>query len=174
MLDGQVLGASQVEYKPFGKPPPKRELRRCATRLLRGRTTSRVVRRSATGVVYRPAPGNFNSWYTSSTTRTSCALSLADLPLTNLATSTRENCLSRRATCPALKPRQAAEPPQSPGSLLYVLYVLYGSTPSRGTSTLPRVLAICTICAILFCTRFKMYYMCYTMHIWYMLEMLCV
>ena len=34
--------------------------------------------------------------------------------------------------CPALKPRQAAEPPLSPGSMLYVLYVLYGSyTPSR-------------------------------------------
>ena len=28
MLDGQVLGASQVEYKPFGKPPLKREPRR--------------------------------------------------------------------------------------------------------------------------------------------------
>ena len=70
---------------------------------------------------------------------------------------------------------EAALNPQSPGSLLYVLYVLYGSyTPSRGTSTLPQLLAICTICAILFCTRFKMYYMCYTMHIWYMLEMLCV
>ena len=26
MLDGRVLGASQVEYKPFGKPPLKREL----------------------------------------------------------------------------------------------------------------------------------------------------
>ena len=25
MLDGRVLGASQVEYKPFGKPPRKRE-----------------------------------------------------------------------------------------------------------------------------------------------------
>ena len=25
MLDGRVLGASQVEYKPFGKPPVKRE-----------------------------------------------------------------------------------------------------------------------------------------------------
>ena len=25
MLDGRVLGASQVEYKPFGKPPLKRE-----------------------------------------------------------------------------------------------------------------------------------------------------
>ena len=30
-----------------------------------------------------------------------------------------------RATCPALKPRQAAEHPLSPSSLLYVLYVLY-------------------------------------------------
>ena len=25
MLDGRALGASQVEYKPFGKPPLKRE-----------------------------------------------------------------------------------------------------------------------------------------------------
>ena len=46
--------------------------------------------------------------------------------------------------------RQAAEPPLSPSSILYVLYVLYS------------------------CTRFKIYYMCYTMHVWYMLEMLCV
>ena len=29
MLDGRVLEASQVEYKPFGKPPLQRELRRC-------------------------------------------------------------------------------------------------------------------------------------------------
>ena len=27
MLDGRVLEASQVEYKPFGKPPLKREVR---------------------------------------------------------------------------------------------------------------------------------------------------
>ena len=26
MLDGRVLEASQVEYKPFGKPPLKREM----------------------------------------------------------------------------------------------------------------------------------------------------
>ena len=37
----------------------------------------------------------------------------------------RHRSLPGRATCPALKPRQAAEPPQSPGSLLYVLHVLY-------------------------------------------------
>ena len=44
--------------------------------------------------------------------------------------------------------RQAAEPPQSPGSLLYVLYVLYGSyTPSR-TPTVSGLLPICAICAI--------------------------
>ena len=28
MLDGRVLGASQVEYKPFEKPPLKRERRK--------------------------------------------------------------------------------------------------------------------------------------------------
>ena len=27
MLDGRVLEAFQVEYKPFGKPPLKREVR---------------------------------------------------------------------------------------------------------------------------------------------------
>ena len=44
---------------------------------------------------------------------------------------------------------QAAEPSQSPGSLLHVLYVLYGShKANRRTSTLPRVLAIRAICAI--------------------------
>ena len=26
MLDGRVLEASQVEYKPFGKPPLQREI----------------------------------------------------------------------------------------------------------------------------------------------------
>ena len=29
MLDGRVLGASQVEYKPFGNPPLKRERQAC-------------------------------------------------------------------------------------------------------------------------------------------------
>ena len=34
MLDGRVLEASQVEYKPFGKPPLQREgLYFAATRL---------------------------------------------------------------------------------------------------------------------------------------------
>ena len=28
MLDGRVLGASQVEYKPFGKPPLKKKVER--------------------------------------------------------------------------------------------------------------------------------------------------
>ena len=28
MLDGRVLEASQVEYKPFGKPPLQREHKR--------------------------------------------------------------------------------------------------------------------------------------------------
>ena len=37
----------------------------------------------------------------------------------------RQRSLPGRATCPALKPRQAAEPPLFPGFLLYVLYVLY-------------------------------------------------
>ena len=73
------------------------------------------------------------------------------------------------ATCPALKPRQAAEPPLSPesllyvlyvlyltrqaaalspGSLLYVLYVLYLTRQAAEPPLSPEVLAICTICAI--------------------------
>ena len=51
--------------------------------------------------------------------------------------------LPLKRECPALKPRQAAEPPLSPGSLLYVLYVLYLTR-----HTLPRLVAICAICAI--------------------------
>ena len=33
MLDGRVLGASQVEYKQFGKPPLKREVLRLRSRV---------------------------------------------------------------------------------------------------------------------------------------------
>ena len=40
MLDGQVLGASQVEYKPFGKPPLKREVLCSVFALLRGAVCS--------------------------------------------------------------------------------------------------------------------------------------
>ena len=40
MLDGRALGASQVEYKPFGKPPLKRE---AWTRELQLRPRSRTV-----------------------------------------------------------------------------------------------------------------------------------
>ena len=69
MLDGRVLGASQVEYKPFGKPPLKREIQH----------------------TWPAAPP---AW---------------------------QRSLPGRATCPALKPRQAAEPSLSPGSLLYAL-----------------------------------------------------
>ena len=50
-------------------------------------------------------------------------------------------------------PRQAAEPPLSPGSLLYVLYVLYltrqaAEHPLSPGSCYMWVLAICAICAI--------------------------
>ena len=37
MLDGQVLGAFQVEYKPFGKPPLKREPDHCGKAARAGR-----------------------------------------------------------------------------------------------------------------------------------------
>ena len=40
MLDGQVLGASQVEYKPFKKPPLKREVLCSVFALLRGAVCS--------------------------------------------------------------------------------------------------------------------------------------
>ena len=41
MLDGRVLEASQVEYKPFGKPPLQREGGRLGKKfqLLHGTTT---------------------------------------------------------------------------------------------------------------------------------------
>ena len=53
MLDGRVLGASQVEYKPFGKPPLKRE--GCRRRQGRGRGL-RVLQRTA-GAAYGLARG---------------------------------------------------------------------------------------------------------------------
>ena len=84
MLDGRVLGASQVEYKPFGKLPLKREIQ--------------------------------HKWHQFNTSAT-CA-TCVHIPVAPLA---RHRSLPGRATCPALKPRQAAEPPLSPGSLLHAL-----------------------------------------------------
>ena len=106
MLDGRMLGASQVEYKPF---PLKKEIQ--------------------------------HKWHQFNTSAT-CA-TCVHIPA---APPAWQRSLPGRATCPALKPRQAAEPPLSPGSLLYVLYVLY---LTRQAAEYPlRALAICAICAI--------------------------
>ena len=86
MLDGRVLGASQVKYKPFGKLPLKRELQHKWHQFNTSATCATCVHIPAAPAWHRSLPG--------------------------------------RATCPALKLRQA-EHPLSPGSLLYVLYVLY-------------------------------------------------
>ena len=72
MLDGRVLGASQVEYKPFGKPSLKREV-----------ASSKALQHKC---------------------------HLCSIPG---APPARQRSLPGRATCPALKPRQAAEPPLS-------------------------------------------------------------
>ena len=45
MLDGRVLGASQVEYKPFGKPPLKRE---------RGRELFKAVASQSGVAIFEP------------------------------------------------------------------------------------------------------------------------
>ena len=55
------------------------------------------------------------------------------LALRHPAAPARHRSLPGRA-CLALKPRQAAEPPLSPGSMLYVLYVLY---PTRQAAEPP-------------------------------------
>ena len=57
-----------------------------------------------------------------STCRITCRIGRVRHPA---APPARQRSLPGRATCPALKPRQAAEPPLFPGFLLYVLYVLY-------------------------------------------------
>ena len=163
MLDGRVLGASQVEYKPFGKPPLKREVasskalqHKCHLCSIPGAPPAR--HRSLQPAKSAPRSGFPGKKFQSSRGGRTAARFF--LPM------------AARPQLPGiLKPRQAAEPPLSPGSLLYVLYVLYltrqaaepplspgflaicaicaiSYTPSRGTSTLPRVLAICTICAI--------------------------
>ena len=50
---------------------------------------------------------------------------MADSCCRNIATKLRATCLAQKPPGRAICPRQAAEPPLSPGSLLYVLYVLY-------------------------------------------------
>ena len=48
MLDGRVLGASQVEYKPFGKPPLKREESRAKVGILPRKKMSRLSSKPTT------------------------------------------------------------------------------------------------------------------------------
>ena len=55
MLDGRVLEASQVEYKPFGKPPLQRELHSCAKAALRSLPSSSTARCTGAGPC-TPAP----------------------------------------------------------------------------------------------------------------------
>ena len=124
MLDGRVLGASQVEYKPFGKPPLKREV-----------ASSKALQHK-------------------------CHLcSIPAAPLARIEAS-------RPRHLPGIEAAPSHSTPTLSGLLavcaICAIWVLHA-----------KLLAISTICAILLCTRFKMYYMCYTRRIWYMLEMLC-
>ena len=99
MLDGRVLEASQVEYNPFGKPPLQREVQ---------------------GMQGFPAL-NFPHDLIQN-----CSMDfVAAIFQQNCAPLAWHRSLPGCATCPALKPRQAAEPPLSPGPMLYVLYALY-------------------------------------------------
>ena len=84
MLDGRVLGASQVEYTPFGKPPLKR---------------------------YREC-------------RDSLEKPCIELPPQSLIQRASIQVPTQVPFVPfvfTFLPRQAAEPPLSPGSLLYAL-----------------------------------------------------
>ena len=64
------------------------------------------------------------------------------------------------ATCPALKPRQAAEHPLSPGSLLYVLYVLYLTRQAAEPPLSPGSLLYVLYVLYTLYAR-NLYYMCY-------------
>ena len=134
MLDGRVLEASQVEYKPFGKPPLQREV---------------------AGMQGFPALNSPHDLIQKCSMADSCCRNIA----TKLCATCRHRSLPGRA-CPALKPRQAAEPPLSPGSLLYVLYVLYltrqAAEPPLSPSSLLYVLYVLyTLYAR------NLYYICY-------------
>ena len=84
MLDGRVLGASQVEYKPFGKPPLQRDT-------------------GNAGIPWRnPALNSPQSLIQRASTQVPTQVPFVPFVFTFL-------------------PRQAAEPPLSPGSLLYAL-----------------------------------------------------
>ena len=54
MLDGRVLGASQVEYKPFGNPPLKRE---CWATRARGSSWSGTAGRTSASSSQRRGSG---------------------------------------------------------------------------------------------------------------------
>ena len=124
MLDGRVLGASQVEYKPFGKP-------------------------GNAGILWRnPALNSPQSLIQRASTQVPTQVPFVPFVFTFL-------------------PRQAAEPPLSPGSLLYALnfnmsdymsdeHVLGtpGAPPCRAKPLNPHSLrAPCYMC-----------YMCYILH----------
>ena len=110
MLDGRVLGASQVAYKPFGKLPLKREV-----------ASSKALQHK-------------------------CHLCLPGIEAPG------------RASCPALKPRQAAEHPLSPGSLLYVLYVLYLTRQAAEPPLSPRsLLYVLYVLYTLYARKFVVY-----------------
>ena len=135
MLDGRVLGASQVEYKPFGKP---------------GIEASTPARHRSLIASTCQSTRHVEAWHSACATRPRQAAEPPQSP-GSLLYVLYVLYLTRQAAEPPLSPgsllyvlyvlyltRQAAEPPLSPSSLLYVLYVLYYSV---------RALK-CTICAI--------------------------
>ena len=119
MLDGRVLEASQVEYEPFGKPPLQNSPRIPCYTLNFFNTSANTI---AICIHISAAPSRYTRLI--STCRSTCRMNMF-FPDTPARRVIRLGAAPPCRACPALKPRQAAEPPLSPGSMLYVLYVLY-------------------------------------------------
>ena len=125
MLDGRVLGASQVEYKPFGKPSKER-----GSSLVRSDEpgTSRDPREFGRQRHQNPLRQRGRSLFTPSKERGSGNVGITYIELPPKFDSESFNTSGTSSTQVPLVllvftflPRQAAEPPLSPGSLLYAL-----------------------------------------------------
>ena len=169
MLDGRMLGASQVEYKPFGKSPLKR-LRRCATRLLRRRTKSShrggistCIREFELKDIILLFLVYFQ--YDTNVLRTVTRGLAADQPghdQEKLLVAPRHlpgiEALPGRATCPALKPLNPHSL-QAPCYMCYMCYILHAKP--RNPHSPPAPCYIYYMCYIILHARKSVVYVLY-------------
>ena len=185
MLDGRVLGASQVEYKPFGKPPLQREPQRA----LDMRFGSFVSARQAPFL--KTLPGFFGwllllawllaawlgfwlVWLASGTIEKKMRNVAAGV--LHLICRNPLNLHTPRAPCYMCYmcymglTRQPAELPHCPAPcyMCYMCYMGLTRQPAEPPLSPSSLLYVLYVLYILYARN--LYYMCYIGHIWYMLR----